>query len=61
MVKSINEISQVMGMQTIAEFVENNQIKELLTTIGGNYGQGYGLSKPKPLTQLVNGSISTDR
>ncbi len=61
MVKSINEIGQVMGMQTIAEFVENNQIKDLLTAIGVNYGQGYGLGKPKPLTELVNGSISTDR
>jgi diguanylate cyclase (GGDEF)-like protein len=59
MVKSINEIGQVMGMQTIAEFVENNQIKELLTTIGVNYGQGYGLGKPKPLKELVIGSIST--
>jgi len=59
MVKSINEIGHVMGMQTIAEFVENNQIKELLTTIGVNFGQGYGLGKPKPLKELLIGAIST--
>jgi diguanylate cyclase (GGDEF)-like protein/PAS domain S-box-containing protein len=53
MVKSINEIGQVMGMQTIAEFVENDQIKDMLTDIGVNYGQGYGLGKPKPLRDLV--------
>jgi EAL domain-containing protein (putative c-di-GMP-specific phosphodiesterase class I) len=58
MVKSINEIGQVMGMQTIAEFVENNQIKELLMVIGVNYGQGYGLGKPKPLKELVLGAMS---
>lgn len=53
MVKSINEIGQVMGMQTIAEFVENNEIKDMLAAIGVNYGQGYGLGKPKPLQELV--------
>jgi EAL domain-containing protein (putative c-di-GMP-specific phosphodiesterase class I) len=30
MVKPINEIGQVMGMQTIAEFVENDVIKGML-------------------------------
>ena len=53
MVKSINEIGQVMGMKTIAEFVENDEIKMKLKTIGVNYGQGYGLGKPVPLTDLL--------
>jgi len=44
----------LMGMQTIAEFVENNEIKDMLTAIGVNYGQGYGLGKPKPLKDLVS-------
>jgi diguanylate cyclase (GGDEF)-like protein/PAS domain S-box-containing protein len=54
MVKSINEIGQVMGMQTIAEFVENDEIKDRLILLGVNCGQGYGLGKPKPLKDLVN-------
>ncbi|MFT5134866.1 MAG: EAL domain-containing protein (putative c-di-GMP-specific phosphodiesterase class I), partial [Gammaproteobacteria bacterium] len=41
MVKSINEIGHVMGMQTIAEFVENDEIKGMLREIGVNYAQGY--------------------
>lgn len=53
MVKSINEIGQIMGMQTIAEFVENDEIKVKLQELGVNYGQGYGLGKPKPLEDLV--------
>ncbi len=53
MVKSINDIGQVMGMQTIAEFVENDEVKGLLKGIGVNYGQGYGLGKPRPLIDLV--------
>ncbi|MEE9255240.1 MAG: DUF1631 family protein, partial [Pseudomonadales bacterium] len=37
-VKSINEIGHVMGKQTIAEFVENDDILERLREIGVDYG-----------------------
>jgi diguanylate cyclase (GGDEF)-like protein len=53
MVKSINEIGQLMGMKTIAEFVENEAIKTKLKSIGVNYGQGYGLGRPKPIEDLI--------
>jgi EAL domain-containing protein (putative c-di-GMP-specific phosphodiesterase class I) len=53
MVKSINEIGQLMGMQTIAEFVENDEIRAMLKTIGVDYAQGYGLGKPQPLEELL--------
>ena len=49
MVRSINDIGQVMGMQTIAEFVENDVILEKLRELGVNYAQGYGISRPKLL------------
>ncbi|MFT6269916.1 MAG: diguanylate cyclase (GGDEF)-like protein/PAS domain S-box-containing protein [Alphaproteobacteria bacterium] len=53
MLKSINEIGQVMGMQTIAEFVENDEIRDMLSAVGVDYGQGYGLGRPRPLKDLV--------
>ena len=53
MVKSINEIGQVMGMQTIAEFVENDAIQGILNDIGVNYAQGYGVGKPIPLQDIL--------
>jgi diguanylate cyclase (GGDEF)-like protein/PAS domain S-box-containing protein len=46
MVKSINEIGHVMGMQTIAEFVENDTIRDMLKDIGVDYVQGYGIGMP---------------
>ena len=58
MVKSINEIGQVMGMQTIAEFVESDDIKEMLVKIGVNYAQGYGIGKPRPFAEILNLSKS---
>ena len=54
MVKSINEIGHVMGMQTIAEFVENDEIKGMLREIGVNYAQGYGVGKPLPFDDLLS-------
>jgi len=53
-VESINQIGHVMGIKTIAEFVENDQIFSLLKKIGIDYAQGYGLSQPLPLSDIVN-------
>lgn len=53
MVKSINEIGQIMGMKTIAEFVENNEIRDMLREIGVNYAQGYGVAKPKSFHEIL--------
>jgi len=52
-VESINQIGHVMGIQTIAEFVENDHILELLKQIGIDYAQGYGMSYPIPLSDLI--------
>ncbi len=54
MVKSINEIGQIMGLQTIAEFVENDQIRTILNDIGVNYVQGYGIAKPMPINDILD-------
>lgn len=57
MVKSINDVGQIMGMQTIAEFVENDEIKGILKEIGVNYAQGYGLGIPLPFDEVIEQSI----
>ncbi len=54
MVRSINEIGHVMGMRTIAEFVENDEIKELLREIGVGDAQGYGVGRPVPFDGLLD-------
>lgn len=52
MVKSIAGIGRVMGKQTIAEFVENDEILEILKEIDVDYAQGYAIAKPKSLESL---------
>jgi diguanylate cyclase (GGDEF)-like protein len=49
MVEAINGIGHVMGMRTIAEFVENQAIRDKLVAIGVDYVQGYGVEMPRPL------------
>jgi EAL domain-containing protein (putative c-di-GMP-specific phosphodiesterase class I) len=53
MVKSINDIGHVMGMKTIAEFVENDVIVGMLREIGVNYAQGYGVGEPRLFEELL--------
>lgn len=55
-VSTINKIGQVMGMETIAEFVENTEILEILSELGVNYAQGYGVHKPCPLLDILTAS-----
>jgi diguanylate cyclase (GGDEF)-like protein/PAS domain S-box-containing protein len=52
-VETINRIGQVMGKETIAEYVENTDIMRELSYIGVNYAQGYGVAKPVPLEGLL--------
>jgi len=53
MVRAINQIGHIVGAQTIAEFVENDDIKQSLKDIGVDYGQGFGLRRPAPLEQMI--------
>jgi diguanylate cyclase (GGDEF)-like protein/PAS domain S-box-containing protein len=49
MVRSIQQLANVIGIKTIAEFVENGRILGELADIGIDYAQGYGISRPLPL------------
>lgn len=60
MVKSINEIGHVMGLKTIAEFVESKEILEKLAEIGVDYAQGYGIGYPAPIEIMLLSSTDID-
>ncbi len=51
MVRSINEVGHVMGIKTIAEFVEDDATFKLLQDIGVDYAQGFGIERPSPILQ----------
>jgi EAL domain-containing protein (putative c-di-GMP-specific phosphodiesterase class I) len=53
MVRSINEIGQMMGVKTVAEFVENEATLAMLQSIGVDFAQGYLLGQPQPIEELL--------
>ncbi|MBI3773236.1 MAG: EAL domain-containing protein [Gammaproteobacteria bacterium] len=54
MVRSINEIGHVLGLQTIAEFVETQAIIDALKLIEVDFVQGYGIHKPAHIDTLAD-------
>lgn len=58
MVESINEIGHLMGLQTIAEYVEDDQTLEQLIDIGVDYAQGFGVVRPMPLDMANPGPLN---
>jgi EAL domain-containing protein (putative c-di-GMP-specific phosphodiesterase class I) len=40
-------------MKTIAEFVENERLRDALKKMNVDYVQGYGIAKPVPLSSYI--------
>ncbi len=57
MVQSIVQVGHTMGLKIIAEYVENDEIMEMLRIVSIDYGQGYGISRPKPLNEMIQAHI----
>ena len=53
-VKSIHDVAQAMGMQTVAEYVESEETRLALQMMGIDYAQGFYLAKPAPLNALLS-------
>jgi len=61
MVQSISQVGHTMNLKVIAEYVENAEIVEILQEMGVDYGQGYHISKPKPLTDMLKPHLQTPK
>lgn len=52
MVESIAQIGHAMDLETIAEFVENDEVIAALNKSNVDYAQGFGVCRPFPLEEL---------
>ena len=52
-VSAFNQLSHELGMETVAEFVQDDETEELLKLLGVDFVQGYGVGKPQAATQWL--------
>lgn len=52
LVRAIVEVARVFGLLTVAEFVENEAIVDMLRDLGVDYAQGYHIAEPRPFEQI---------
>ncbi len=53
MVQAIAQLANVMCIETVAEYVETDQLRARMADLGVDYGQGFAMGKPQPLDELL--------
>ncbi len=53
MVEAINRIGHLLGLETIAEYVESDAILARVAALGVDLVQGFALGRPRPVADLV--------
>ncbi len=56
MVSAIQQLGNVIGIRTIAEYVCNEEILHMLGELGVDYAQGFAIAEPVALADLVPGT-----
>jgi EAL domain-containing protein (putative c-di-GMP-specific phosphodiesterase class I) len=59
--RSINDLAHFLGQETIAESVENDAIVAKLREIGVDYLQGWGVGRPKVLSEVAKDLSSIEK
>ncbi len=59
--RSINDLAHFLGQETIAESVENDEIIVKLREIGVDYLQGWGVGRPKILSEVAKDLSSIEK
>jgi diguanylate cyclase (GGDEF)-like protein len=57
-IEGIVSVARKMGIKTIAEYVENEKVLEVVKDLGIDYAQGYYLGKPEPLEEKLKKQFS---
>lgn len=54
MVQAIAQLAHTMGIATVAEYVETDEIHQRLHSLGVDYAQGFAIGKPLPFQTLLD-------
>jgi diguanylate cyclase (GGDEF)-like protein len=53
MVQAIAHLARAMRLTTVAEYVETEEIRMRVASLGVDYGQGFAIARPVPLTEVL--------
>jgi EAL domain-containing protein (putative c-di-GMP-specific phosphodiesterase class I) len=53
MVRAIAQLARSMGLHTVAEYVETEELRARISQLGVDYGQGFALGRPAPFEELI--------
>ena len=53
MVRAIAQLARTMGMETVAEYVETDDLRTRMAGLGVDYGQGFAIGRPVPIDQVL--------
>jgi len=53
MLSAIVRLAGAMGLKTVAECVESEEIRSITRSLGVEYGQGFAIGRPTPLDQVI--------
>jgi diguanylate cyclase (GGDEF)-like protein len=53
MVKAVAQLARAMGITTVAEYVETDELRIRMANLGVDYGQGFAIGKPIPLADVL--------
>ena len=53
MVKAVAQLARAMGITTVAEYVETDDLRIRMANLGVDYGQGFAIGKPLPLADVL--------
>ena len=54
MVAAITQVAKVMELETVAEYVESEDIRKLVERLGVDFAQGHAIGKPAPLADVLD-------
>ncbi len=60
-VRCFTDVARVVGLKTVAEYVNGDNVLNIVRAMGIDYAQGYSLHKPEPVLDLLKTCIGGQR
>jgi diguanylate cyclase (GGDEF)-like protein len=54
MVRAIAQLARAMNITTVAEYVETEEIRTRVRSLGVDYGQGFAIARPVPVAEVLD-------